>query len=680
MRIGTTRLRPNVDNGGPIEAMAFTKDGKRLVTMNDYTGGKVWDAVTGKRLLAFGVKPASLGGIRYALSADGSRGAIVESEKVCRFYDTANGKEIGSAVGEWGSLNDLRFSPDNKLLGVLLYSEHAVAVWDVASCSKLWQMSVPLGISSGAFAFTRDGKIIVAARRPGSKPVADVNEPPLPLLFYDAAQGPKSEYASPMTIVFPPGPLFAPDAKEFTFSPDGKLLAGRESSRQFMLWDFRSGKLLHEPKSDADDQLGVFCVCFSPDGKGIFTGSCNGRVRLWDVVTGKMKREFSGNDSSILALAVSPDSKRVAVSCIDDTVRIWDVDSGKEQFDFDGHRMRNVQARFVGDGKTIVSICGFNPTPGRTADERTYRFWDATTGRPLKRVELSRKEFLPFCLSGDANVLFTIDDGKITKKHLVDGTIEQVRGLSANYYRYQCSSDGRYLAGQTDDTWDQKGEKRRKGEALVARNTLDVVDTTTGKQVLLFEGIRGEHFQCRFTEDGRYLAVHSFCYETDGTMGYRSGMDLKQSFLRIWDMQTGRKTSDGNLLEQKWNVDMRWAGGNALSPDRTLALTRGKEESVELRDVTTNATLAQFQADRSECESWAFSRDGNFVAVGDEKGRILIWSVSARKPLGTLEGHDAGVTSVQFSPDERKLLSGSDDTTILLWNIAQWTAPLTTHK
>ena len=676
MRIGTTRLRPNVDNGGRIEAMAFTKDGKRLVTMNDYTGGKVWDTVTGKKILAFGVKPASLGGTRYALSTDGSRAAIVESEKVCRFYDTANGKEIGSAVGEWGSLNDLRFSPDNKLLGVLLYSEHAVAVWDVASCSRLWQMSVPLGISSGAFAFTPDGKIIVGARRPGSKPAADVNEPPLPLLFYDAAQGPKSEYASPLTIVFPPGPMFAPDGKEFTFSSDGKLLAARESSRQFMLWDFTTRKLLHEPKIDHDDQMGVFCLCFSPDGKGIFTGSRKG-VRLWDVVTGKMKREFAGHhtvdsDTAILALALSPDSKRVAASCGDDGLRVWDVDSGKEQLDFEGHRMRNVQARFGSDDKTIVSICGFNPTPGRTADERTYRIWDATTGKPLTRVALSRKQFLPFCLSGDANVLFVIDDGKITKKSLLDGKVEEVRGLPANYARYQCSFDGRYLAGHTDDYWDPKNNE------LLARNTLGAVDTTTGKEVLHFEGGKGEMFRCRFTEDGLYLAVRSFCYDPDTNMGRGSSM-LKQSFLRIWDMQTGRKTSERNLLEQNWNGDFRWPGGDSLSPDRALALTRGKE-FVELRNVTSNAKLAQFQADGWDCESWTFSRDGNFIAIGDEKGQILLWSVSARKPLGTLEGHDAGVASVQFSPDEKKRLSGSDATTILLWDIAQWTAPATTHK
>jgi WD40 repeat protein len=660
LRIGTTRLRPNVDNGGAVEEMAFTKDGKRLVTMNDYTGGKVWDAVTGKELLAFG-KPASQAGVKFALSADGSRAAIVESEKLCRFYETATGKEIGQAAVNWDHLDDLRFSPNNKLLGALNGSPPFVGVWDVASGSKLWQMSVLSGFLSGAFAFTPDEKIVVSVPRL-FKPTAKGQEDDLPLMFYDAAQGPKRKYASRIKI--PIRGTTPMDGKVLALSPDGKLLASRDSSVQFLLWDVTSGKLLREPKADSDI---VFRLCFSPDGKWIVTGSGGGRVRLWNVVTGKMKRELAGAEMTIHSLAVSPDSKRVAASCSDDTLHVWDVDSGKELFDFAGHRMRNVQARFGSDGKTIVSICGFNPTADRTTDERTYRIWDATGGKPLKQVKLSCEEPLPFCLSGDANVLFVIDAGKIAKTNLSTGKSEEIRGLPATYARYQCSRDGRYLAGQTEDWWN-------KDETDLVGNTLRVVDTTTAKQVLALEGKKGEAFHCRFTAEGSYLSVHSFCYEK---VGYGS-CDLKQSFLRIWDMQTGRKTPPGNLLERKWNDDSRFPGGDAFSPDRTLALTRGKE-FVELSDLATNATLAQFKANW-ECESWAFSRDGMVIAVGDEKGRILLWSVPARKPLATLEGHEAAVTSVQFSPDGDKLLSGSDDTTIVLWNIAQWTAPAATPK
>src|SRR4051794_15596226 len=60
LRIGTTRLRPNVAGGGYLRAMAFTKEGQHLVTMSDWIGGQLWDAATGKRVQTFG-KPASLG-------------------------------------------------------------------------------------------------------------------------------------------------------------------------------------------------------------------------------------------------------------------------------------------------------------------------------------------------------------------------------------------------------------------------------------------------------------------------------------------------------------------------------------------------------------------------------------------------------------------------------------------
>jgi WD40 repeat protein len=133
----------------------------------------------------------------------------------------------------------------------------------------------------------------------------------------------------------------------------------------------------------------------------------------------------------------------------------------------------------------------------------------------------------------------------------------------------------------------------------------------------------------------------------------------------------------GKLLEKKWDKDFRWPGGDTLSPTLDLALTRGKDR-VELRELATGAKLAEFPDTGWECESWAFSQDGKYIAVGTEKGEILLWSVFPRrappKALATLTGHSAAVTSVNFSADGTRLVSGSDDTTILVWNIAPWTA------
>jgi WD40 repeat protein len=659
LKIGTTRLRPNVTNSGSIRAMAFTNEGTRLVLLTERAGVQVWDLASGTLLLQFG-NPANVGGAAFALAADGSRAAVVEAKDTCRIYDTTTGKPISTAVGDWYGLNDLRFSPDNRLLGAAYRG--ATAVWEVAGGRKVWQVPFPPDSRFGAFAFAPTGKMVIFAPRAGTKPPDDPREEhPLPLLLFDILKGPKSEWACPIAVT---------SARNLLFSPDGKTLAAEKSGREFVVWDFATGKLLHEPRTEDDT---VWCMRFSPDGKRLVTGSNHGRVRLWDLATGELRRKFSSFETTILSLAFSPDGKRVAASASDGTLRVWEVDSGKEVFDSEGHRMRNVQARFAGDDQTIVSICGFNPVATTSADERTFRYWDAATGKSLKKIELARKDFLPFCLSGDARVLFVIDGGKITKKLLAGDKTEDVKGLPPNYYVYLCSADGRYLAAHTDDFW---GEEK---DGLVKSNFLKVVDTATGKQVLAYEGSKGEKFCCRFTEDGRYLAVHSFHYVTDGMMGSRSSMELKETFLTVWDVQTGQKTSDSKLLLRARVEDFQWPSGVVLSPGRDLALSRGKD-GVELHDLVAGTKIAQLSAGGWQCESWAFSRDGKFVAVGDEQGQIVLWSVFSRtvppKVLATLVGHKAAVTSVHFSSDGARLLSGSDDTTILLWDVAPWTAPL----
>jgi WD40 repeat protein len=154
----------------------------------------------------------------------------------------------------------------------------------------------------------------------------------------------------------------------------------------------------------------------------------------------------------------------------------------------------------------------------------------------------------------------------------------------------------------------------------------------------------------------------------------RAGFN-KESFLTIWDVQTGRKSPDRKLLHVQ-NKSFRWPGGDTLSPKRDLALTRG-EEAVELRDLATGGRLNTFPAHDWDCRSWTFSADDKFFAVGNEKGSILLFAVSGRatpaRPLVTLVGHVAAVTSVHFAADGSRLVSGSDDTTIVVWDTAQWT-------
>ncbi len=67
--------------------------------------------------------------------------------------------------------------------------------------------------------------------------------------------------------------------------------------------------------------------------------------------------------------------------------------------------------------------------------------------------------------------------------------------------------------------------------------------------------------------------------------------------------------------------------------------------------------------------SVAFSPDGKLALSGSEDNTLKLWEVASGRELRTFKGHSNSVLSVAFSPDGELALSGSWDSTIRLWNI-----------
>ncbi|KAL2890567.1 Vegetative incompatibility protein HET-E-1 [Ceratocystis lukuohia] len=81
-----------------------------------------------------------------------------------------------------------------------------------------------------------------------------------------------------------------------------------------------------------------------------------------------------------------------------------------------------------------------------------------------------------------------------------------------------------------------------------------------------------------------------------------------------------------------------------------------------------DACLQTLEGHEEIVTSVVFSNDGQRLASGSEDSTVKIWDATSGACLQTLEGHHSSVSSVVFSNDGQRLASGSWDKTVKIWD------------
>jgi WD40 repeat protein/serine/threonine protein kinase len=411
------------------DRMAFSADGKTLVTGSSEGSLKLWDVATGQMRETLG----PVGGVcGLALSPDGRYCAATEFwSGDIRLWDVQERKELSALKGHSAMAWVVVFSPDGRLLASAS-SDQTIRLWDVASRREVDQLR---GHASEIWtlAFSHDGRTLLsgskdetiavwpvqARRKPDAlRPVWP--DPHWPVFSPDGAWmaeiGPEeqdvqicqladlanksicsgqlcplalSEGARVLTTLSVSNALQKWDVGSRTLerqillqepgfrltrgklSPNARTVAGGSDEGRVAVWEAETGHLLQKFQPLPG---GIYDLAFSPDSLLLAASSdSDGTVQLWDCASLKELATLSGHKLNVRALAFSPDGRLLATACIDNTVKFWSTTNFVEQATLRGHKEGVNGVAFSPDSQTLATASW----------DKTLKLWHVATLREM---------------------------------------------------------------------------------------------------------------------------------------------------------------------------------------------------------------------------------------------------------------------------------------------------------
>jgi WD40 repeat protein len=631
-RIGTTRLR----HGGKIHSVAFSADGKIICSADDYSVA-VWDTRTG-RCLTFRILPPQHTLWNPTLSQDGTLIACRLENGNLGVQEVESGKVKCDLQPKDKEVHNVAFSNDNHWL-VSVDREGSLSLWDLTTGkrSRTWKADHTDGLHA-YHAFTPDSKALAQAGAAGVY-LWDVESGKE--LWHNQRRDNNKEKKEEYYV------------HGLAVSADGKLLAARNYGH-VDLFDAKKGQLLREISDSVDASFGP--LAFSPDNKTIINGEESGRIGLFDIESAMalrfLKRPLG---EAANCFAFSADGKFLVAGGWDHVIRLWDVAAGKEVFPNTSELSGDVTVSLLSDGK-LLSRCGFEHNIFNAREEERLATW-SREGKSIKRTTFDLKKAHELAISRDFTAIALANGPNYVSPHfrpipngglrsslrLCDPAtgkeLAMVADLHCQINRLGFSPDGRFLFGQAANAGPNEEDYHQ----------IEVVYLWKWSSPRSFDKIA--ELPARYC-----LSVPVFAGDSQWVAVAAKGS------VDFYECETAR------LL--RCCADLP-GEVKAVSPSgRVLVCTDDDKRTVTLAELATGKTICKidFKPGCVHRPCFAFSPDGRILACNLNSQTIFLWDALTGKSLGKLEGHRGEVCSLCFTLNGRYLISGSSDTTILVWD------------